>query len=63
MICVTLSLDVPSEWEPMPGEVFKKVTLQPNSPEYQDVAQGFLATARYNIKKVSNTQKHKVSKH
>lgn len=37
----------------MQEEMFKKVELQPNSPEYQNIAQGFLATARYNICKVS----------
>lgn len=34
-------------------ELFKKVQLQPNSTEYQRVAQGFLKTAKYNIQKVS----------
>lgn len=55
MICVTstLALELPTQWEPMHGEVFKKVELQPNSPEYQTVAQGFVKTAKYNIQKVS----------
>lgn len=37
----------------MREELFKKVQLQPNSTEYQHVAQGFLKTANYNIQKVS----------
>lgn len=62
MICVTLTLalELPPEWEPMQQEeVFKRVQLQPNSAEYDNVAKGFLKTARYNIQKVSNTQKSK----
>ena len=54
-ICVTLTLaiELPTQWEPMNGEDFKKVELHPNSTEYQDVAKGFLKTAKYNILKVS----------
>ncbi|XP_076580590.1 protein mono-ADP-ribosyltransferase PARP14-like [Chaetodon auriga] len=48
--------DLPTEWEPMRQEVFKKVELHPNSPEYQSVAQGFLKTARYNIVKIERVQ-------
>lgn len=60
-ICVTctLALELPEHWEPMHQEVFKKVELQPNSSEYQDVARGFHKTAKNNIRKVSMpTQKH-----
>lgn len=43
----------------MHEDVFKKVEVQSNSPEYRDVAQGFLKTAKYNIVKVSmRTQTH-----
>lgn len=49
----TLDLELPGNWEPMHDEGFKKVELQPNSPEYQDVAMGFTQTAKYNIVKVS----------
>lgn len=48
-----LALELPPNWEPMNGEFFKKVELQPNSQEYKDVAQDFLKTAKYNIQKVS----------
>ncbi|XP_070849302.1 protein mono-ADP-ribosyltransferase PARP14-like [Chaetodon trifascialis] len=50
------TLELPTEWEPMQGEVFKKVELHPNSPEYQVVAQGFLKTAKYNIVKIERVQ-------
>ncbi|XP_042367810.1 protein mono-ADP-ribosyltransferase PARP14-like isoform X2 [Plectropomus leopardus] len=49
-------LELPTNWEPMHGEIFKKVELQPNSPEYQAVAQGFLKTAKYNIQKIERVQ-------
>lgn len=52
-VTLTLALELPPHWDPMHEEVFKKITLQPNSPEYQNVAQGFLNTARYKIQKVS----------
>uniref|UniRef100_A0A3P8RQJ7 Poly [ADP-ribose] polymerase n=1 Tax=Amphiprion percula TaxID=161767 RepID=A0A3P8RQJ7_AMPPE len=47
---------LPEHWDPMQEEVFKKVELQPNSPEYQDVAQGFFKTAKYNISKIERVQ-------
>ncbi|XP_071315254.1 protein mono-ADP-ribosyltransferase PARP14-like isoform X2 [Trachinotus anak] len=50
------TLELPAQWEPMHEEVFKKVVLQPNSQEYQDVAQGFLKTAKYNIQKIERVQ-------
>ncbi|XP_049423907.1 protein mono-ADP-ribosyltransferase PARP14-like isoform X1 [Epinephelus fuscoguttatus] len=50
------TLELPTQWEPMHGEVFKKVELQPNSPEYQTVAQGFVKTAKYNIQKIERVQ-------
>lgn len=53
----TLALELPTQWEPMHEEVFKKVELQPNSPEYQVVAQGFHKTTKYNICKVSMVTK------
>uniref|UniRef100_A0A8P4KAQ8 Poly [ADP-ribose] polymerase n=1 Tax=Dicentrarchus labrax TaxID=13489 RepID=A0A8P4KAQ8_DICLA len=37
-------------------QVFKKVELQPTSPEYQAVAQGFLKTAKYTIRKIERVQ-------
>ena len=50
----TLDFELPQHWEPMHGEVFKKVELQPNSTEYQNVVKGFCKTTQYNIRKVSN---------
>uniref|UniRef100_A0A8P4GJT4 Poly [ADP-ribose] polymerase n=1 Tax=Dicentrarchus labrax TaxID=13489 RepID=A0A8P4GJT4_DICLA len=47
---------LPPQWEPMHEEVFKKVELQPTSPEYQAVAQGFLKTAKYTIHKIERVQ-------
>lgn len=42
-------------WEPMAEETFEKINLQPNSEEYQEVAQGFQKTAKqYKIHKVSD---------
>ncbi|XP_035004862.2 protein mono-ADP-ribosyltransferase PARP14-like isoform X2 [Hippoglossus stenolepis] len=50
------TLELPTNWEPMDEEVFKKVELNPNSQEYQVVAQGFLKTAKYNIRKIERVQ-------
>ncbi|XP_051800003.1 protein mono-ADP-ribosyltransferase PARP14-like [Acanthochromis polyacanthus] len=50
------ALWLPEHWDPMQQEIFKKVELQPNSPEYQDVAQGFLKTAKYSIIKIERVQ-------
>ncbi|KAM6960083.1 protein mono-ADP-ribosyltransferase PARP14-like isoform 2-T2 [Tautogolabrus adspersus] len=50
------TLEFPEHWEPMEEELFKKVELQPASPEYQTVAQGFLRTAKYNICKIERVQ-------
>ncbi|XP_074555195.1 protein mono-ADP-ribosyltransferase PARP14-like [Halichoeres trimaculatus] len=49
-------LELPRHWEPMGEELFKKVELQSTTKEYQDVAQGFLKTARYNICKIERVQ-------
>ncbi|XP_047240975.1 protein mono-ADP-ribosyltransferase PARP14-like [Girardinichthys multiradiatus] len=51
-----LALELPPHWEPMKGEIFKKVELQPNSPEYQKVAKGFHKTTQYNIQKIEKVQ-------
>ncbi|XP_072232866.1 protein mono-ADP-ribosyltransferase PARP14-like isoform X2 [Leuresthes tenuis] len=48
--------DLPTSWEPMHEEVFKRVELQNNSDEYQDVAKGFLQKAKYNIHKIERVQ-------
>lgn len=45
---------MPTHWDPMHGEVFKKIELQRNSPEYQNVVKDFCKTAKYNVCKVSN---------
>ncbi|XP_068444554.1 protein mono-ADP-ribosyltransferase PARP14-like isoform X2 [Clinocottus analis] len=50
------ALQLPTHWEPMHGEVNKKVMLDPNSPEYQTVANGFLKTAKYKIQKIERMQ-------
>ncbi|KAF3697760.1 Poly [ADP-ribose] polymerase 14 [Channa argus] len=50
------TLELPKQWDPMHQEVFKKVKLQPNSPEYQDIAEHFHRTARYNIEKIERVQ-------
>ncbi|XP_074555199.1 protein mono-ADP-ribosyltransferase PARP15-like [Halichoeres trimaculatus] len=52
----SIVLELPPHWEPMGEEVFKKVELLSTSQEYQDVAQGFLRTARYNICKIERVQ-------
>uniref|UniRef100_A0A671UH22 Poly [ADP-ribose] polymerase n=1 Tax=Sparus aurata TaxID=8175 RepID=A0A671UH22_SPAAU len=58
LTCVTssLALEIPTHWDPMRDELFKKVQLQPNSTEYQHVAQGFLKMANYNIQKIERVQ-------
>ncbi|KAM9426420.1 protein mono-ADP-ribosyltransferase PARP14-like [Pholidichthys leucotaenia] len=50
------ALELPTHWEPMGDELFKKAELKPNSKEYQDIAQGFLKTAKYNIQKIERVQ-------
>ncbi|XP_078131653.1 protein mono-ADP-ribosyltransferase PARP14-like isoform X3 [Sander vitreus] len=50
------TLELPTQWEPMNREVFKKVELHPDSLEYQVVAKGFLKTAKYNIFKIERVQ-------
>ncbi|KAM4612170.1 protein mono-ADP-ribosyltransferase PARP14-like [Polymixia lowei] len=51
------TLELPVHWEPMSGENFKKFKLQPNSQEYQNVAKGFLKTAKqYNILTIERVQ-------
>ncbi|XP_041841507.1 protein mono-ADP-ribosyltransferase PARP14-like isoform X2 [Melanotaenia boesemani] len=50
------ALELPSNWEPMYGEIFKRVELQSNSPEYKNVAKHFLKTAKYNICKIERVQ-------
>ncbi|XP_014877743.1 poly [ADP-ribose] polymerase 14-like [Poecilia latipinna] len=50
------ALDLPSHWEPMQDEIFKKVELLPNSNEYQKVASDFLKTANYTIHKIERVQ-------
>uniref|UniRef100_A0A7N8Y3A1 Poly [ADP-ribose] polymerase n=1 Tax=Mastacembelus armatus TaxID=205130 RepID=A0A7N8Y3A1_9TELE len=48
---------MPEHWEPMEEEeMFKKVEIQPNSLEYQTVAQGFLKTANFTIQKIECVQ-------
>ncbi|KAM4565197.1 protein mono-ADP-ribosyltransferase PARP14-like [Fundulus diaphanus] len=53
-VAPALALKLPPHWEPMNGEVFTKVELQPNSPEYQEVAKGF--HTNYNIHKIERVQ-------
>lgn len=55
-IQTNITLELPEHWEPMDGSDFKKVELNPNSKEYQDIAQGFLRTAKYNIHKIERIQ-------
>ncbi|XP_047241013.1 protein mono-ADP-ribosyltransferase PARP14-like isoform X1 [Girardinichthys multiradiatus] len=50
------ALDLPSHWEPMHQDIFKKVELQPNSQEYQDVAKDFHRTTKYKIHKIERVQ-------
>ncbi|KAK1889823.1 Protein mono-ADP-ribosyltransferase PARP14 [Dissostichus eleginoides] len=50
------TLVLPTHWEPMHEVDFKKVELQPTSPEYKNIAQGFLQTAKYNIHKIERVQ-------
>ncbi|KAM7366437.1 hypothetical protein PAMP_015875 [Pampus punctatissimus] len=49
-------IQLPTHWEPMHGEVFKKVELQPNSPEYQNIVKGFHKMANYKIHKIERVQ-------
>lgn len=49
----TSAFELPAQWEPMHGDVFKKVTLNQNSAEYQAVAGDFVRTAQRNIQKVT----------
>ncbi|KAM4714714.1 protein mono-ADP-ribosyltransferase PARP14-like [Anableps anableps] len=49
-------LELPRHWEPMHEDIFKKVELQPNSKEYQDIAKGFHKTANYKIHKIERVQ-------
>ncbi|XP_015257731.1 PREDICTED: poly [ADP-ribose] polymerase 14-like [Cyprinodon variegatus] len=49
-------LDLPPHWEPMNEEIFKKIQLQPNSKEYQDVARGFHNTTQYKIHSIERVQ-------
>ncbi|XP_054914600.1 protein mono-ADP-ribosyltransferase PARP15-like [Poeciliopsis prolifica] len=51
-----LSLELPPHWEPMIGQHFKKVELDPKSPEYQEVANNFHKTTSYNIHKIERVQ-------
>ncbi|XP_062300528.1 protein mono-ADP-ribosyltransferase PARP14-like isoform X1 [Scomber scombrus] len=48
--------NLPSNWEPMDREGFKKVELQPNSSEYQNVVKGFCKKTKYNICKIERVQ-------
>uniref|UniRef100_A0A673CGQ7 Poly [ADP-ribose] polymerase n=1 Tax=Sphaeramia orbicularis TaxID=375764 RepID=A0A673CGQ7_9TELE len=51
-----VNTELPEHWDPMEGEDFKKVELNPNSKEYKEIAQGFLKTAKYNIQKIERIQ-------
>ncbi|XP_030018799.1 protein mono-ADP-ribosyltransferase PARP14-like [Sphaeramia orbicularis] len=55
-ILTNITLELPEHWDPMEGEDFKKVELNPNSKEYKEIAQGFLKTAKYNIQKIERIQ-------
>nr|XP_040036850.1 protein mono-ADP-ribosyltransferase PARP14-like isoform X2 [Gasterosteus aculeatus aculeatus] len=50
--------ELPAQWEPMHGDVFKKVTLNQNSAEYQAVAGDFVRTAQRNIQKIERLQNY-----
>ncbi|XP_042257467.1 protein mono-ADP-ribosyltransferase PARP14-like [Thunnus maccoyii] len=50
------NFELPQHWEPMHEEVFKKVELQPNSTEYQNIVKGFCKTTQYNIHKIERVQ-------
>ncbi|XP_029382697.1 protein mono-ADP-ribosyltransferase PARP14-like isoform X2 [Echeneis naucrates] len=52
----TAALELPAHWDPMSNEISKRVELNPNSQEYQNVAQGFHKTAKYNIQKIERVQ-------
>uniref|UniRef100_A0A8C6T9V8 Poly [ADP-ribose] polymerase n=1 Tax=Neogobius melanostomus TaxID=47308 RepID=A0A8C6T9V8_9GOBI len=57
--CVTdKDIDFPGYWSPMAGENFKKVEVDPNSVEYQDIAKGFHKTAKYKIHKIERVQNY-----
>ncbi|RVE60262.1 hypothetical protein OJAV_G00179280 [Oryzias javanicus] len=50
------ALELPEHWDPMDGEVFKKVELNPNSTEYDKIAKGFRDTANFTIQKIERVQ-------
>lgn len=50
------ALELPAHWEPMDEEIFKKVELKSDSPEFKRVAKHFLETAKYNIHKIERVQ-------
>lgn len=48
---------VPLDWDSMaPGETMKKVELQPSSPEYKRVKEGFKRTANKTVMKIERLQ-------
>lgn len=51
-------IELPEYWSHMAGENFKKVELDPNSAEYQSIAQGFHKTAKNKILKIERVQNH-----
>ncbi|XP_032438306.1 protein mono-ADP-ribosyltransferase PARP15-like [Xiphophorus hellerii] len=51
-----IALELPPHWELMNGDVFKKVALQPDSPEYQEVAEGLHKATNYYIHKIERVQ-------
>ncbi|XP_007542434.1 poly [ADP-ribose] polymerase 14-like [Poecilia formosa] len=55
-VASALALELPPHWEPMTGQHFKKVELDPKSPEYQEVANNFHKTTSYTIHKIERVQ-------
>lgn len=51
-------IEFPGHWKPMAGENFKKVEVDQNSKEFQDIAQGFHKTAKCKIHKIERVQNH-----
>ncbi|XP_072314828.1 protein mono-ADP-ribosyltransferase PARP14-like [Eucyclogobius newberryi] len=49
-------IELPGYWNPMAGENFKKVELDPKSKEFQDIARGFFKTAKFKIHKIERVQ-------
>ncbi|KAK7910394.1 hypothetical protein WMY93_015078 [Mugilogobius chulae] len=49
-------IELPGHWNPMAGEKYKKVEVDPATQEYQDIVRGFRQTAKHTIHKIERVQ-------